>query len=160
MKKNDGYALPFVLVVMVIICLVGISIMSSSLNNLQNQQASIERMQAQYEAEGIIEKTMALAQGNNSVSVDILQSCGAVLVEDEGEFLKFTENIEDTTDKLSFVLEAVDADERVKISCKIEVVGSFSSNTSPYNTEKAEYNYISYQIIDLPDSAEGDDPNA
>ena len=59
MKNNEGYALPFVLIVMVIICLVGISIMSSSLNNLQNQKASIERMQDQYEAAGKVERLSA-----------------------------------------------------------------------------------------------------
>lgn len=59
MNRNDGYALPFVLVVMVVVCLIAVSVMSFSLRCLQSQQASIESMAAKYEALGEIEKTIA-----------------------------------------------------------------------------------------------------
>ena len=56
MKKHDeGYVLPLVLVVMIVMCLIATSLMSFSLQNLKSQQASIERMQDKYVAEGAVE---------------------------------------------------------------------------------------------------------
>lgn len=60
MKKHDeGYVLPLVLVVMVVLCLVAVSVMSFALNNYKSQQASVQRMQDQYAAQGEIEKVVA-----------------------------------------------------------------------------------------------------
>lgn len=58
-KHNEGYTLPLVMVVMVILCLVAVSIMSVALRNLKAQQASVQRMQDQYVAAGMIEKVVA-----------------------------------------------------------------------------------------------------
>lgn len=58
-KHNEGYVLPFVLVVLVVVCLVAVSLLSASLTNLNRQQASIDRMEAKYEAQGELEKTIA-----------------------------------------------------------------------------------------------------
>lgn len=60
MKKNNaGYALPYVLVVMTVLCLVSVSIMSGTLRSLQTQQMTIQRMEDRYEAEGKLEKLIA-----------------------------------------------------------------------------------------------------
>lgn len=58
-KRDEGYVLPLVLVVMVILCLVAVSVMSFALNNYKSQQASVQRMQDQYAAQGEIEKIVA-----------------------------------------------------------------------------------------------------
>lgn len=58
-KHNEGYTLPLVMVVMVILCLAAVSIMSVALRNLKAQQASVQRMQDQYVAAGMIEKVVA-----------------------------------------------------------------------------------------------------
>lgn len=59
MKKHDeGYALVFVLVVMVVLSLVATTLMTGALKNLQAQNASIERMEAKYVAEGMVEVTL------------------------------------------------------------------------------------------------------
>lgn len=56
MKKHDeGYVLPLVLVVMIVMCLIATSLMSFSLQNLKSQQASIDRMVEKYKAEGVVE---------------------------------------------------------------------------------------------------------
>lgn len=54
-KYDDGYALVLVVVVMAVLMLVALSVLSLSLRNLQSQQASIERMQAKYAAQGKVE---------------------------------------------------------------------------------------------------------
>lgn len=58
-KHNEGYTLPLVLVVMIIMCLIAVSVMSVALHNLQAQKTSITRMQDKYEAQGELEKAIA-----------------------------------------------------------------------------------------------------
>lgn len=68
-KYNEGYALPFVLVVSVVMCLIAVTVMSFSLKNLQVQQASIQRTQAKYEATATIERVVATIQNESSEKV-------------------------------------------------------------------------------------------
>lgn len=63
-KHNEGYALPFVLVVLIVMCLIVVGIMDFSLRNLKSQQNTILRMEAKYEAAGEIEKIVAAAENN------------------------------------------------------------------------------------------------
>ena len=58
-KHNEGYTLPLVLIVMVVLSLVALGVMSVSLHNLQAQQASIQRMESKYAAQGELEKAVA-----------------------------------------------------------------------------------------------------
>lgn len=77
-KYNEGYALPFVVVVMLVLCLVAVSILTFSLQNLQNQQTSIERMQDKYEAQGDVEKTIANIASISSTYGDLLEAQAAI----------------------------------------------------------------------------------
>ena len=61
-KHNEGYALPFVLVVLVVLCIITVGIMDFSLRNLQTQQATIQRMKDKYVAAGKIEEICAAAE--------------------------------------------------------------------------------------------------
>ena len=56
LKRCDGYVLPYVLVVFLILSAVAVSICAVSLNNLQAQEAAVKRATALYKAEGEIEK--------------------------------------------------------------------------------------------------------
>lgn len=58
-KNNDGYVLPFVLVVMIVLTIISTSLMTAALRNLQSQQKFTERMETKYAAEGEIEKIVA-----------------------------------------------------------------------------------------------------
>ena len=63
-KNNDGYVLPFVLVVMIVLCIMSASLMTAAFRNLQMQQKFTDRMVDKYAAQGEIEKTVAqLKQG-------------------------------------------------------------------------------------------------
>ena len=55
-KRCDGYVLPYVLVVFLILSAVSVSICGTALNNLRAQEAAAERSKALYEAECEIEK--------------------------------------------------------------------------------------------------------
>lgn len=63
LRKCDGYVLPYVLVVFLILSAVAVSICSTSLNNLKAQEAAVERSKALYEAEGEVEKFVAGVMG-------------------------------------------------------------------------------------------------
>lgn len=71
-KHNEGYTLPLVMVVMVILCLVAVSIMSVALRNLKAQQASVQRMQDQYVAAGMIEKVVAQLESIEAGQMSLL----------------------------------------------------------------------------------------
>lgn len=47
-KYNEGYVLPLVLVVLVVLCTVSLSVMAPAVSNLKVQEASIQRMQDRY----------------------------------------------------------------------------------------------------------------
>ena len=62
-KYNEGYALPFVLVVLVVMCVIVVGVMDFSMRNLHAQKMAIQRMEAKYEAAGKIEMLCA-SSGN------------------------------------------------------------------------------------------------
>ena len=70
-KYNEGYALPFVLVVSVVMCIIATTVMTFSLNNLQSQQNTIERMQAKYDASSLVEKIVAATKTPDSVVIEL-----------------------------------------------------------------------------------------
>lgn len=61
-KHNEGYTLPLVMVVLLVLAIVAVTIMTTSLKNMLRQQSFIEQMQAQYDAQGKIEMVVAKLQ--------------------------------------------------------------------------------------------------
>ena len=43
-KYNEGYALPFVLVVMIVLSIIAVSVMDFSLRNLQSESKTVQKM--------------------------------------------------------------------------------------------------------------------
>ena len=70
-KHNDGYVLVLVLVVFLVLSLSAVALLSVSLSSLKHQQASIERMQAKYQAEGMTEEFIAALENTISSSPEI-----------------------------------------------------------------------------------------
>lgn len=72
MKKlrtdNGGYALVYVLIVVLVLCAVAVSVCTAALKNYQAQERSIRQTQQLYQAEGEIEKFVALAEAVSNVS--------------------------------------------------------------------------------------------
>ena len=61
-RHNEGYTLPLVMVVLLVLAIVAVTIMTTSLKNMLRQQSFIEQMQAQYDAQGKIEMVVAKLQ--------------------------------------------------------------------------------------------------
>lgn len=67
-KDNGGYALAYVLIVVLVLCAVAVSVCTAALKNYQAQERSIRQTQQLYQAEGEIEKFVALAEAVSNVS--------------------------------------------------------------------------------------------
>lgn len=61
-KDTSGYALVYVLIVVLVLCAVAVSVCTAALKNYQAQERSIRQTQQLYQAEGEIEKFVALAE--------------------------------------------------------------------------------------------------
>jgi Na+-transporting NADH:ubiquinone oxidoreductase subunit NqrC len=66
-KDNGGYALIYVLIVVLVLCAVAVSVCTAALKNYQAQERSIRQTQQLYQAEGEIEKFVALAEHVSSL---------------------------------------------------------------------------------------------
>lgn len=67
-KDNGGYALAYVLIVVLVLCAVAVSVCTAALKNYQAQERSIRQTQQLYQAEGEIEKFVALAEEVGSLT--------------------------------------------------------------------------------------------
>lgn len=67
-KDNGGYALVYVLIVVLVLCAVAVSVCTAALKNYQAQERSIRQTQQLYQAEGEIEKFVALAEEVGSLT--------------------------------------------------------------------------------------------
>ena len=86
MKKlrtdNGGYALIYVLIVVLVLCAVAVSVCTAALKNYQAQERSIRQTQQLYQAEGEIEKFVALAEAVSNVSSRLTVSGTTYVSED------------------------------------------------------------------------------
>ena len=67
-KDTGGYALVYVLIVVLVLCAVAVSVCTAALKNYQAQERSIRQTQQLYQAEGEIEKFVALAEEVSSLT--------------------------------------------------------------------------------------------
>lgn len=61
-KDTGGYALIYVLIVVLVLCAVAVSVCTAALKNYQAQERSVRQTRQLYQAEGEIEKFVALAE--------------------------------------------------------------------------------------------------
>ena len=106
LKRNEGYALSYVLVVLLVLCIIAISVMSAPLRNLQMQQASIARMQDKYAAQGMIEQVVA--QLKTTPNLDNLSyPPGCEKTESDGATLSIKATSNNTSYEVKLTLTAI-----------------------------------------------------
>ncbi len=159
-RRDGGYALVFVLVVIVVLCLVASSMLSVSLRNLQNQQTSIERMQDEYAAQGAIEQVVSQLCATESFtkeepSIDSLEKaiqkkindlCHDVYGEEEppGTVSPFI-TIENGQTIYPFELTSTYGS--CTIVCKLELKGTFTGDASSgWTATNLSVTYLSYEV--------------
>lgn len=141
MKKHDeGYILAFVLIVVAVLALISTAVSTVAVRNIETQQNAVVRMQAKYEAEGIIEAV--LAQLNDSTFDHSKSAEEAFKEKIEGicsSAPKITEGVQISVNGLEFepisegficklTLEVLRESEPM-LSCPIEVKGRITDAT-------------------------------
>lgn len=185
MKKlridNGGYALAYVLIVVLVLCAVAVSVCTAALKNYQAQERSIRQTRQLYQAEGEIEKFVALAE-----HVSSLQDSAECNSEDEAkaeakaayvEHLKTLAggctlppdgtdtDVEFCTFTLTRANDAVRIETKLKMELKYKVKKIEKQEPQPGGTfkevikytakvSKASHNYSTYTITHL--TAEGE----
>ena len=158
-KHNEGYALPFVLVVMVVLTMVAVSILSFSLRNLQSQQASIDRMKAQYEAAGEIEKVVAVLDNDQDITLDELLSSSEITLEDDE--ISYDENSpKRLTVKFSCTKNSVKIICSLEIVCQEDIRRVQDNGTAIYFFVSPEYKYLSSEISTVDSTPDENGGNA
>ena len=153
MKRDDGYALLYVLVAMLILAGIAVAVMTKSLQVLKNQQSSMERLQNKYEAQGLAEQVVA--QLEHAKTTDDLKAVIAKYPPAEGEEIPtpYCAVIEDSTNPEQYKLIAssgratVTAEFTAKQITKTETTGTDQDgNPIPTPTTVGHtITYISYK---------------
>ena len=168
-KRNEGYTLVLVLVVLVILCLLSTYILSFSLKNINTQKAAALRMQEQYTVIGEIETTVANLQAfaekyPETVTVEVMPK------PEEGVFVLTV--TEDDNSKTEYVfpgtatctdnieIALVAQSDSCRIECTLQFVGSVSKVIQKPNTYTlgalSGVEYVSYDISMVTEGG-GDD---
>lgn len=159
MKKlrtdNGGYALVYVLIVVLVLCAVAVSVCTAALKNYQAQERSIRQTRQLYQAEGEIEKFVALAE-----DVSSLQDSAEYDSEDDAKAeakAAYVEHLKtlaggctlppDGTDTdvkfytfaLTYANDAVRIETKIKMNLKYEVKKIEKEEELPYGTKKITY---------------------
>lgn len=171
-KHNEGYALPFVLVVMIVMCLVTTGLLDGSLRNLKSQKAMISRMQDQYAAQGAIEQVIGQLGQQNAVAEPtaegirtmIASLCEGAFEDDSSGALTITSSVsgeikingndeENPADSTEYTVEypftLTSTVDKTKITCSMKFIGSIEVNApvlgdTTYTLTKSELIYTSY----------------
>ena len=102
-KDNGGYALIYVLIVVLVLCAVAVSVCTAALKNYQAQERSIRQTQQLYQAEGEIEKFVALAEDVSSLQKSAeYDSEEDAKVEAKGKYLEHLDAVKETVSSCTF----------------------------------------------------------
>ena len=180
-KDNGGYALVYVLIVVLVLCAVAVSVCTAALKNYQAQERSIRQTRQLYQAEGEIEKFVALAEDVHLLEVSAEHDTKEAAEEEEKEkYLAHLRKKKKKVSRCSFELDtaktgsecciftltceddAVRIKTKLKMNLEYEVHTNENQGTLPDGTpkitytakvSKATHHYITYTITHL--TAEG-----
>ena len=152
MKKHDeGYVLAFVMVVIVVLCLVAVSLMSISLNNMEAQSASVQRMQDKYAAMGTVEQVVAILNttaGTATGKGDADEAIASILSGQSGVSVRVTSKpgAGDAFSGFEADVTISAQSNDIQIVCGLSWNGTLSKENGIYAVTTTECKYTSYQI--------------
>lgn len=154
-KEKGGYALLYVLVIVMVLVAISMMICTVALRNLQSQQAAVERMADKYAAQGEIEKIKAKIEAfsdteNITVFVDALDAFESEIsaLSDTATIVAECKNTREATITIS-------SGENTKVSATLEMEFSIIENCDPpesgggitgYTFEVKNTSFTSYAI--------------
>lgn len=176
-KDNGGYALVYVLIVVLVLCAVAVSVCTAALKNYQAQERSIRQTQQLYQAEGEIEKFVALAEDVSSLQESAeYESEDDAKAEAKGKYLAHLSAVKEKVSSCNFALDKADTgsnsctftltcenaavriETKIKMNLEYEVKKIEKQGTLPDGTKKITYtaevskathHYITYTITHL-----------
>lgn len=95
-KETGGYALAYVLIVILVLCAIAMTICTIALRNYQGQMRAVAQTQQLYQAEGKIEQFVALAE-----DVD------AALLADREAYAAYVESLAEADDGLTVAYDGI-----------------------------------------------------
>ena len=178
-KDNGGYALAYVLIVVLVLCAVAVSVCTAALKNYQAQERSIRQTQQLYQAEGEIEKFVALAEDVSSLQESAeYESEDDAKAEAKGKYLAHLDAVKEKVGNCTFTPPdpaetgseccpftltcenaAVRIETKIKMNLEYKVTeippDGTTTKVTTYTAEvsKATHHYITYTITHL--TAEG-----
>lgn len=134
-KDNGGYALIYVLIVVLVLCAVAVSVCTAALKNYQAQEESVRQTRQLYQAEGEIEKFVALAEEVGSLT-DSAECDSESEAKDKAKaayetYLKSLVN--PPTSGYTLTLDSGDTGDSVSSSCKFTL--TYKNDTVCIKTE-------------------------
>lgn len=156
MKKYDeGYTLPFVLVVFIIISLVAVSILTVSVHNLHSQKVLVQRMEEQYAAQGEIEKVEAILR--TSISNDGSLSLSPIIL--DTDIVKKTQDTKLTLNEAAsghgLEIRAVTTRGTLQITALFQITGDVTKQEeNVYKVKNARIALASYDIAAIEPATE------
>lgn len=167
-KDNGGYALIYVLIVVLVLCAVAVSVCTAALKNYQAQEESIRQTRQLYQAEGEIEKFVALAE-----DVSSLRDSAECDSEDDAknaardDYVGRLHTLDSGINSCTFTLTCENAAVRIETKIKMKLKYDVTPVEKPEDPQpdgkpkikytarvsKATHHYITYTITHL--TAEG-----
>lgn len=131
-KDTGGYALLYVLVIVMVLVAISMMICTVALRNLQSQQAAVERMADKYAAQGEIEKIKAIMEEGISGEYD--NPAKAYLEAIDGKtataVITFSPTAEDVTATKSEIVASIkSAEEDILVSAKVTINLTYDPHT-------------------------------
>lgn len=162
-KDNGGYALVYVLIVVLVLCAVAVSVCTAALKNYQAQERSIRQTRQLYQAEGEIEKFVALAEDVHLLEVSAEHDTKEAAEEEAKEkYLAHLSAVKEKVSRCSFELDtaktgsecciftltcendAVRIETKIKMKLAYEVTEKEETETQPGGTSKKVIKYTAW----------------
>ena len=164
-KDNGGYALAYVLIVVLVLCAVAVSVCTAALKNYQAQERSIRQTQQLYQAEGEIEKFVALAEDVSSLTDSAeCDSEDDAKAKAKAAYVEHLKTLDSGCNSCTFTLtysnDAVRIETKIRMDLEYKVTEIPPDKTPEKVTKytakvsKATHHYITYTITHL--TAEGE----
>lgn len=164
-KDNGGYALIYVLIVVLVLCAVAVSVCTAALKNYQAQERSIRQTQQLYQAEGEIEKFVALAEAEDVKSKTVSGPCDSgdkAMAAAKEKYLEQLSAVKEKVSSCNFALDKADTgsnsctftltcknaavriETKIKMKLAYEVTEKEETETQPDGTSKKVIKYTAW----------------
>ena len=150
-KETGGYALAYVLIVILVLCAIAMTICTIALRNYQGQVRAVAQTRQLYQAEGKIEKFVALAEDKGALNAALAEKAeeagqDLATLEPEKVYALYAAYVKDILGTVTY-----DGSDTFTVTCRsgsvqIEAVIVFTLSDTGAEGFTASHTYQSYTI--------------